>query len=55
MISDLRSPQAAAQSINQVFADPEKFSRMKEGAELAGRELNWDVEGRKLMDIYASL
>lgn len=55
VISDLRSPQAAAQSINQVFADPENFSRLKEGAKLAGMELNWDVEGRRLMDIYASL
>lgn len=55
MIADLNDPQAMAFAINHLFSDHERLSRMREGAGNASEELNWTVEGEKLLNIYKSL
>lgn len=53
--ADLGSPAAIAAAVNRVMADPQALAALRAGALAAKKELNWEVESRKLLDIYASL
>jgi glycosyltransferase involved in cell wall biosynthesis len=53
--ADLSSPESIAQAVNRVMADPATLERLRVGARAAKQVLNWEVEGRKLLDIYRSL
>lgn len=52
LMADLSSPDAIAGCVNQLFGDPVRMAALKRGAVLAREELNWGVEGRKLLAIY---
>lgn len=53
--TDLTTPEAIARAINGVFAAPETLPTLRAGALAAREELNWEMEGRKLMEIYCGL
>jgi len=44
-----------ALAVNRVMADPATLEGLRAGARAAKQVLNWEVEGRKLLDIYRSL
>jgi glycosyltransferase involved in cell wall biosynthesis len=44
-----------AEAVNRVLGDPQAVARLRAAALAAKQELNWEVESRKLLDIYASL
>lgn len=52
VMADLGSPEAIADSVNQLFADEAHLAFLKRGAAVAREDLNWDVEGQKLLAIY---
>jgi glycosyltransferase involved in cell wall biosynthesis len=52
MLTDLSSPEQAAQAILSVVRDDARLAQMKAAASKAGETLNWDVEGAKLLDLY---
>lgn len=52
VMADLGSPGAIADSVNQLFADETHLALLKRGAKAAREDLNWDVEGQKLLAIY---
>lgn len=53
--ADLGNPASIAAAVNRVMADPQALAQLREGARRAKQELNWEVEARKLLAIYASL
>jgi glycogen(starch) synthase len=53
---DPDDPRSIADAVNRVLSDPEKLERRGSEALRLARELfNWEVEQRKLLDIYARL
>jgi glycosyltransferase involved in cell wall biosynthesis len=50
--ADLGRPEAVAAAILSVVEDPIKLRGLKELADQAGRELNWEKEGVKLLALY---
>lgn len=55
VLADLGDPAAFAAAITAVVADPQRLAALKAAAREAGTRLNWEVEEKKLLDIYASL
>ncbi|MBA3771248.1 MAG: glycosyltransferase [Ramlibacter sp.] len=53
--ADLGSPGSIAEAVNRILGDPDAMARLRAGALAAKRELNWEVEGRKLLAVYESL
>jgi glycosyltransferase involved in cell wall biosynthesis len=47
-------PRAIATAVNDVLGDPAGAARMRENALRAGRELCWEVESVKLLDLYVT-
>jgi glycosyltransferase involved in cell wall biosynthesis len=54
-VADLRDPSAAAAAILEVVDDPERLAAMRSGARQAADQLNWNIEGGKLLAIYDRL
>lgn len=54
-IADLGSPKMIATTVNSVMSDEGLLEEIRAGAMRARLELNWDVESKKLLDIYASI
>lgn len=52
---DPSDPRAIVKAVKEIFSDPARFQRMRRNARLAARELNWESEGRKLVEVYRSL
>lgn len=52
---DFADPGAAGQTISAILSDPARLDRIRSAARMASGTLNWDVEGRKLLDLYSSL
>lgn len=53
---DPHNPQAIANAIDQLASDPDLAARMGENGRRAVRErYNWQIEERKLLDLYAKL
>jgi glycosyltransferase involved in cell wall biosynthesis len=50
--ADLTEPKAAAAAILSIVEDPIRLRALKDLAEKAGRELNWENEGEKLVALY---
>lgn len=55
IIANLDNPESIAEAITCAFADPTRFAALKAAARAAGTRLNWDIEGKKLLEIYAAL
>lgn len=53
--ADLTDPARVAEAVSRVLGDPQALAQLRAAALAAKRELNWEVESRKLLDIYASL
>jgi glycosyltransferase involved in cell wall biosynthesis len=49
---DSHKPQVIAQTIKEMFADEERFNQWKENVKVAARELCWEKEEQKLLEIY---
>ena len=49
---DPADPTAIAAAIRDILADPTRYQRLKENTRTAARELNWEIEGQKLVEIY---
>jgi glycosyltransferase involved in cell wall biosynthesis len=49
---DLTHPQAAAAAILSILNDPDRLRVLKNAAEQAGTELNWEKEGKKFLSLY---
>lgn len=52
VLGDLSRPEALARLIDDVAATPERLAALKAGARRARAELNWTIEGQKLLGIY---
>ncbi|MGF6555121.1 glycosyltransferase involved in cell wall biosynthesis [Pseudomonas sp. S30_BP2TU TE3576] len=52
LLADLNSAGSIASAVNQLFSDPQKLASLKTGAMKAREEINWEVEGAKLLGIY---
>jgi len=50
--ADLTEPHAAASAILSIVNDPNRLHTLKNLAVKAGRELNWEIEGKKLLALY---
>lgn len=55
IIADLSNPTAIAAVVNRFFQEDEAMSEISAFAAKAGDDLNWDIEGKKLMSIYSNL
>ncbi|MBI5102212.1 MAG: glycosyltransferase [Nitrospirae bacterium] len=54
-ITDMGSPEAFGKTVSDVLASPGTLSELKIKTNEAAKELNWEVEGRKLVKIYESV
>jgi glycosyltransferase involved in cell wall biosynthesis len=52
---DPRDPRSMAQAIRGMFEDSERFAALRRKALEAARQFNWDIEGRKFLELYAGL
>ncbi|HYY94746.1 MAG TPA: glycosyltransferase [Pyrinomonadaceae bacterium] len=52
---DPRDPRSMAQAIRGMFDDSERFAALRRKALEAARQFNWDIEGRKFLELYAGL
>lgn len=52
---DPRDPRSMAQAIRAMFDDSERFAALRRKALEAARQFNWDIEGRKFLELYAGL
>jgi glycosyltransferase involved in cell wall biosynthesis len=52
---DLSNPHDMTAAITRVLNDPGRLAKMKAACQPAAEELNWEHEGRKLVDAYARL
>jgi glycosyltransferase involved in cell wall biosynthesis len=52
VLADLTSERETARSIADIFADAERYARLKQAAKAAGSRLDWSIEGAKLLRIY---
>jgi glycosyltransferase involved in cell wall biosynthesis len=55
VIADLGAPSTIAQAVNHVLEDPRQLEDLRRGTLLAKQELNWEVEARKLLQLYERL
>ncbi|MFA5891157.1 MAG: glycosyltransferase family 4 protein [Actinomycetota bacterium] len=55
IVCDPSDPAAIARSVNELLADTEGLERMKANARAAARELNWELESKRLLAIYREL
>ncbi|MHB1418869.1 MAG: glycosyltransferase [Bacillota bacterium] len=51
-ITDMGSSEAFGKTVNEILASPEKIKDLKFRCNEASKELNWEVEGQKLLEIY---
>ena len=54
-LCDPTDPSSIAAAINRILDDPEKAADYRANAQVAARKYNWDVEKRKLVDLYRGL
>lgn len=52
---NLRNEYELAKAVNQLTSSPEDLAILKEGTALAKKDLNWTVEGEKLLNIYQKI
>ncbi len=52
---DTFSPEKFAQAVTEMLFNKSKFNEMKNNCYKAAKELNWDVEGKKLLSVYNRL
>ena len=52
---DPESPEDIARVINALLDDPKALAEARHHARETGRTLSWEVESRKLLDLYASI
>lgn len=52
---DPHEPQSMAQAIRGMFEDRGRFEGLRRKALEGAKSFNWDVEGRKFLDLYAKL
>lgn len=55
VVTDLDKPEAVAAAITTALADSGHYAELKCAAVEAGLRINWELEGKKLLDIYARL
>lgn len=55
LLGDLTRPEGLAALIENIISDPARLALLKEGARRARKELNWTIEGQKLLGIYESV
>ena len=55
VLQDITTPEAMARAINDIFSDEGRLERLREGAKCAREFLNWELESRKLIDVYSGL
>ncbi|QIG91096.1 glycosyltransferase [Bradyrhizobium sp. 6(2017)] len=55
VITDLDRPESIAAAVTSALADSHRYAELKRAAVEAGSRLNWEIEGGKLLDIYAQL
>jgi glycosyltransferase involved in cell wall biosynthesis len=54
-VADLSTGPKIAAAIDAFFADPARIAHFREAAIAARRKVNWEVEGRKVVEIYEKL
>lgn len=52
VLADLSKPEQAATEILAILNDPKRLQDLKHLAQKAGGELNWELEGAKLVSLY---
>ena len=52
---DITTPRSMASTIADVFSDASRLQQLRDGCELARQSLNWEIESKKLIDIYSEL
>ena len=50
--TDMSSPEAFGNIISLMLSDRKALNNMKDNCTIAAKELNWDVEGKKLVELY---
>lgn len=53
--TDMGSPQSLGNTINEMLATENELISLKQKCATAAKELNWDVEGQKLVDYYKNI
>lgn len=53
--TNMDSPESFGKTISQLLSNPNILEEMKKNCERAGKELNWEQEGKKLLDIYENI
>jgi len=51
-VGDLSNPHAMAETILQIVCQEDRLEEMRLACKRTAQELNWDVEGQKLLDAY---
>lgn len=55
LTTNMSSPETFGETIEETFLSKGKLIDIKSKCEEAAKELNWDIEGKKLLDIYNNL
>lgn len=51
-VTDMGSPEAFGRTVTELLSSNQKLSSMRINCKRAAEELNWEVEGKKLLEIY---
>jgi glycosyltransferase involved in cell wall biosynthesis len=54
-VSDLSSAESMAAAMNNLITDQTHLLKMRTACQMAAKELNWEVEGKKLITAYSKL
>jgi glycosyltransferase involved in cell wall biosynthesis len=55
VVADLSKPEEAATEILAILNDPKRLHDLKNSAQTASGELNWELEGAKLVSLYENV